>query len=796
MTAVLHDDRHDEPGGDGPPGASLLTDVLSLARLRPADARRLVEIVGVLGRHGVVTVARSGGRFVLHPRRQPPRALAVALRRSFVELGPTFIKFGQLVASSPGLFPGFLAEEFRSLLDDVPPEPARRIRRTIEHELGERIDVLFTAFDDEPVAAASIAQVHRGRLRDGTEVAIKVRRPRLRGRIERDLTLLRLVAAALGRLGALGETVNPVAIVDDLARSMREELDFRREARDMASFAANLARRGDNANIVVPEPVDGLVGERVLVMTFVDGTSVDDGAALRATGHDLEHLVRQGARAWMESALVHGLFHGDVHAGNLFVTPAGEVAFLDFGIMGRLDERTRSVLRRLLPAVMIEQDYATVMRSIADLGAVTRPVDLERAAADVAGLLEPLVAKPLGEVSYGEVLGHVLQVATDHHVRLPSELVAVVKQLVYFERYAKDLAPDYRMFTDPAILQHVLEGADVGDAAAPASSPRPRTRLLAGGRGGLVVHRGAGSEARFAWCYGDQRPELTRLSSKAKRSQWNASTDIDWSITVDPLDSGGLADYLPVMAAASFERFSAAERANAAYQFNAWITSQFLHGEQGALLATAKLVEQVPWMEAKQYGATQVMDEARHVEAYARYLDEKLELTYPVNDNLQQLLEIVIADPRWDITYLGMQIIVEGIALAAFGLVHQYSTEPLIKEITRYVMADEARHVAFGALSLAGIYDDMTAAERRERKDFVVEAAWLMRDRFLATDVWERLGIPLDDGLLDAQRSPMLQLFQRILFAKITPNLRKIGLLDDDLTARLVAIGAIAPDDL
>jgi hypothetical protein len=156
----------------------------------------------------------------------------------------------------------------------------------------------------------------------------------------------------------------------------------------------------------------------------------------------------------------------------------------------------------------------------------------------------------------------------------------------------------------------------------------------------------------------------------------------------------------------------------------------------------------------------------------------------------------VIADPRWDITYLGMQIVVEGIALAAFGLVHQYSTEPLIKEITRYVMADEARHVAFGALSLSGIYDDMTAAELAERKDFVVEAAWLMRDRFLATDVWERLGIPVDDGLLDARRSPMLQLFQRVLFAKITPNLRKIGLLDDDLTARLIAIGAVAPEDL
>jgi predicted unusual protein kinase regulating ubiquinone biosynthesis (AarF/ABC1/UbiB family) len=786
MTAVLHDDLAPAPSGP----AQLLNDVLSLARLRPNDAARLAEILAVLARHGVLTVARSGTSFVLHPRQQPPKALAVALRRSFVELGPTFIKFGQLVASSPGLFPEVLAEEFRSLLDDVPPEPSRRIRRIIERQLGGRVDALFTEFDDEPLAAASIAQVHRGRLRNGTEVAIKVRRPHLRERIERDLRLLRVLAGAMARMGALGEAANPVAIVDDLKVTMREELDFRREARDMEAFAHNLRVQGDNARIVVPEPVDGMVGERVLVMTFVDGTSVDDGAALRAAGHDLEDLVRQGARAWMESALLHGLFHGDVHAGNLFVTPAGDVAFLDFGIMGRLDDRIRTVLRRLLPAVMIERDYTAVMRAVADLGAVSGPVDLDKAGADVSDLLEPLITKPLGELSYGAVLGHVVQVATDHHVRLPRELVSVVKQLLYFERYAKDLAPGYAMFADPAILQHVMP-ADAVVAQRPVLSTRPRTRELPGEPGGLVVQRDGGA-VQLSWAYDSQRPELSKLYSKAKRSQWNATTDIDWSIDVDPLDSGGLADYLPMMAAESFERFNAAERANAGYQFNAWITSQFLHGEQGALLATAKLVEQVPWVEAKHYGATQVMDEARHVEAYARYLNEKLELTYPVNDNLQQLLELVIADPRWDITYLGMQIIVEGIALAAFGLVHQYSSEPLIKEITRYVMADEARHVAFGALSLAGIYDDMTAAELRERKDFVVEAAWLMRDRFLATEVWERLGIPLDDGLLDASRSPMLQLFQRILFAKITPNLRKIGLLDDDLTARLTAIGAIA----
>jgi predicted unusual protein kinase regulating ubiquinone biosynthesis (AarF/ABC1/UbiB family) len=760
---------------------------------RPTDATRLAEIVLVLARNGLVTVSRRGGAIAVRPRRQAPRAVAVALRRSFGDLGPTYVKFGQLIASSPGLFPAFLATEFRRLLDAVPPESPAKIRRVIERELGCSVDELFATFGDAPVAAASVAQVHRATLVDGTEVAVKVRRPNLRGRIEQDLRLLRLLASVLARAGALGETLNPTAIVDDLADTIRAELDFRREAAAMTDFATNLACHATNQRCVVPRPIEGMVAERVLVMTYVDGTPVDDGTTLRAAGHDLEDLVRTGVRAWLGGALEHGLFHGDVHAGNLFVTPAGEIAFLDFGIVGRLDDRTRLVLRRALPALLVDGDFATVVRAVFDLGAATEPVDLAQATADVRDLLEPIATKPLAEISYGELLGHILAVATRYHVVLPRELVLVVKQLLYFERYAKELAPNYRLLADQRILEHLV-GAPQVVVERPALRTRPVTRDLDAPGGGLVVTRDA--EVQFSWDYTGGRAGLTKLYAKAKRSQWNATTDIDWSIEVDPLDTGGLASYLPMVAAESFARFDEREQAEAGRQFNAWITSQFLHGEQGALLATAKLVQEVPWTEAKYYGATQVLDEARHVEAYARYLDEKLELTYPVNDNLRQLLELVVADSRWDVTYLGMQIIVEGIALAAFGLIHQFSTEPLIKQITRYVMADEARHVAFGALSLAGVYDEMTTAELHEREDFVVEAAWLMRDRFMATEVWERLGIPLDDGLRDSANSPMLQLFQRVLFAKITPNLRKIGLLSPRLTDRLVGIGAMAPDDL
>ncbi|WP_436796379.1 AarF/UbiB family protein [Actinospongicola halichondriae] len=744
-----------------------------------------------MSRNGLAVVGRRPAALVRHPRRQVPRGASVALRRSFTDLGPTAVKFGQLIASSPGLFPETLATEMRRLLDAVPAEPATRIRRVIERSLGQSLTELFADFDDEPIASASIAQVHRARLHDGRDVAVKVRRPRLRDRIDQDLRMLHTVAAVLARAGSLGESLNPVAIVDDLASTIVGELDFRREAATMTEYAEVLSKLDPDAACVVPEPIDGMVTERVLVMTYVEGVPIDDAAALHASGHDAEQLLRTGVRTWVGAALEHGLFHGDVHAGNLFVTPDGDLAFLDFGIAGRLDERTRLILRRALPAVLVDGDYASVVQAVFDLGAATRPVDLDAAIDDVEALLAPMVTKPLAEISYAELLGHIVQVAMRYRVVLPRELVLVVKQLLYFERYAKLLAPDYKMLADPSILAHIV--GPPREVTRPTLRTRPRTSTSDDGTTLLVERDG---QARFSWDYTGGRADLTRLYDKAKRSQWNVTTDLDWSIDVDPLDTGGLASYLPMIAAESFERFNERERAEAGRQFNAWITSQFLHGEQGALLATAKLVKEVPWTEAKYYGATQVFDEARHVEAYARYLDEKLELTYPVNDNLRQLLELVVADPRWDITYLGMQIVVEGIALAAFGLIHQFSTEPLIKQITRYVMADEARHVAFGALSLTGIYDEMTAAERAERADFVVEAAWLMRDRFLATEVWETLGIPVDDGLRDSANSPMLQLFQRVLFAKITPNLRKIGLLDAALTERLVGIGAMAPDDL
>jgi hypothetical protein len=230
-----------------------------------------------------------------------------------------------------------------------------------------------------------------------------------------------------------------------------------------------------------------------------------------------------------------------------------------------------------------------------------------------------------------------------------------------------------------------------------------------------------------------------------------------------------------------FENWGDKEWIEFGVQSQNWTLSQFMHGEQGALLCTAQIVETVPWIDAKYYASTQVMDEARHVEVFSRYLDTKLSGHYPINTHLRMLLDDIIADSRWDMTYLGMQVMVEGLALAAFGFMHQMSTEPLLKKLLRYVMADEARHVAFGVLSLQEYYAELSAAEIRERQEFAFEAAVRMRDRFLQQEVWERMGV-------DVRAMVRLQLehegdknedpFQQLLFSKIVPNCKKLGLLD------------------
>src|SRR5262245_42307231 len=291
------------------------------------------------------------------------------------------------------------------------------------------------------------------------------------------------------------------------------------------------------------------------------------------------------------------------------------------------------------------------------------------------------------------------------------------------------------------------------------------------------------ADAIFTWDYERSRPALAKLYEKAKTSQWNAN-DLPWDTEVDQekvaennQNQNGF-DRHADHTGTPFEKWGDKEWIRFGVESQNWTLSQFMHGEQGALICTAQIVETVPWIDAKYYAATQVMDEARHVEVFSRYLDTKLSGHYPINAHLEMLLDDIIGDPRWDMTYLGMQIMVEGLALAAFGFLHQMTTEPLLKQMLRYVMSDEARHVAFGVLSLQEFYQQLDAAEIRERQEFAFEAAVRMRDRFMQQEVWERLGVDVHEMIHVTMNAPDRPIFQAMLFSKIVPNCKKLGLLD------------------
>src|SRR4051795_4780419 len=322
-----------------------------------------------------------------------------------------------------------------------------------------------------------------------------------------------------------------------------------------------------------------------------------------------------------------------------------------------------------------------------------------------------------------------------------------------------------------------------------------------------VIHNVTSNyETIFTWDYEKgARPKLNRLYEKAKGSMWNGETDLPWDTDVDqaavvvantaPLGGPGMgADFTGT----PFEKWGDKEWIQLGIESQNWTLSQFMHGEQGALVCTAKIVESVPWIDAKYYAATQVMDEARHVEVFSKYLNEKLSGHYPINAHLKMLLDDIISDTRWDMTYLGMQIMVEGLALAAFGFIHQLTTEPLLKQLLRYVMGDEARHVAFGVLSLKEYYEGLSAAELQERQEFAFEAAVRMRDRFLQQEVWDRMGIDTKEVLPLVMQAPQRQLFQQMLFSKIVPNCKKLGLLDANdgwLRAKFTELGVIQFED-
>jgi hypothetical protein len=336
-------------------------------------------------------------------------------------------------------------------------------------------------------------------------------------------------------------------------------------------------------------------------------------------------------------------------------------------------------------------------------------------------------------------------------------------------------------------------------------NPRVFASLVGPAFRGLVLRHGkrfdhvdmaARHDAHFDWGYSHDQPGMAKIYEAAKRDQWNGS-DLPWDIDVDPqnpeaeLMPDGL---LPLQDIASYRQLGAPQQALQRYALTAWILSQSLHGEQAALLAACQVTESVPWFDGKLYGATQVMDEARHVEVFHRYLDQKLGKLYQVNDNLFTIIDALMTDRRWDLKFLGMQIMIEGLALGAFGTIRQSTREPLLRELLKYVITDEARHVHFGVLALSQHVQTLSEAERREREDWAYEVAVLMRNRFLAHEFYDEYYAHAmsrrawDDIVL---RSVFMERFRQRMFHRLMPNLRRIGLLSDRVRPHYDAMGLL-----
>ena len=410
-------------------------------------------MAGTAARGGIArrawVVSTTFGRHALRLREPLPRRI----RSAFTELGPTFVKVGQVIASSPGLFPKDWIAEFASLRDRVPPFPGDEARRIVEEDLGRPLRSAFATFDDVPMAAASIGQVHGATLLDGSRVVVKVQRPGLVEQVRSDLRALLLLCELLERIPqtAVG---SPRALAEDFARTLHEEMDFRLEADNMERMRS-IFESEDITDAVVPVVHHHLVGKRVLTMERIDGIHFSDVEAMRAAGLDTARLLRLGVQTVVEGALVHGFFHGDLHAGNIAVLPTGTFVLFDFGIVGRLTESVRARLAQYLIATTTN-DYASMIRALDSFGSIPAGVDVPTMAAELQELYAPFVENGVVVAQLGELMDTMIRSMVRYRVRIPRELVLLSKQMLYLEGAAHTLAPDVDLLGEQTVIYETL----------------------------------------------------------------------------------------------------------------------------------------------------------------------------------------------------------------------------------------------------------------------------------------------------------------------------------------------------
>jgi len=405
-------------------------------------AATLRHLGGALGAWGL-GARRSGG---VRSRSDLARRLRVAAEA----LGPSYIKLGQIVSSGRGLFPDELVDQFVLLRDRVQPEPYALVRRVVEEDLGRPLAEVFASFDRRPLASASIAQVHLARLVTGEEVVVKVQRPTVAGRVEADLRVMSWIAPWLvGRIPVTA-LANPPALVELFAETITEELDFRMEADNMVAIGRSFAELGQRG-YVVPRPHPTLVTRRVLVMERLQGFAFDDVTAMVGAGIDTEAVVRTGMIGFLEGAMLHGIFHGDLHGGNLLVLADGRTGLLDFGITGRLSDVQRQAFLRLLVGASMN-DVGTQITALRDLGALPAHADVDALVVELGLDRPPVDPASLSAEELTAEIQRVVKALLGSGAKLPKPLMLFVKDMVFLDSAIATLAPDLDLFAEIATI--------------------------------------------------------------------------------------------------------------------------------------------------------------------------------------------------------------------------------------------------------------------------------------------------------------------------------------------------------
>ncbi|MCA9669480.1 MAG: AarF/ABC1/UbiB kinase family protein [Myxococcales bacterium] len=426
---------------------AIIAAVVAVAAAATPTGRRLALYAAVAARRIVLPLVMR-----LDPRERGV-TMARPIRMAFEDLGPAFVKFGQMIASTPTAFSQEAVLEFANCLDEVRPMSVRAVWQILSSELGRQPEEIFDTIDSTPLASASIAQVHAARLEDGTEVVVKVQRPGIDTAVERDLGLLSKLCGVAMRLSEDMRRANLTAVVEDFRKTIREEMDFNLEADNIEAFSEMLAREGLTHMARAPRVFRELTTRRVLTMERFYGVRIDDQKGVRERVADPYQLIRDTSEVFWTSVFMGGFFHGDIHAGNIMVLDDGTIGYIDFGIFGRFTPHDRVNLADWV-AAMVSNNADQMARVLIAMGAFPRDVDFELFRRDVAEIFMPLRTIALEDTDTIEnFFPRLRAMASRHNARLPATFVLILKQLMYFGRYVMMHAPGFNENTDPKSQQ-------------------------------------------------------------------------------------------------------------------------------------------------------------------------------------------------------------------------------------------------------------------------------------------------------------------------------------------------------